>query len=53
MHETPLMSLEEPSGPAVRKILENATDPAVFVTDPRQQVVPGDRMVARMTTTCA
>jgi hypothetical protein len=49
MPETPLISLEAPSGAAVRKIIEDAAAPVVFLTDPRQQVVPGDRMIERMT----
>jgi Glycosyl transferase family 2 len=49
MPSTPVVPLETPSGRAVRKILEDVTTPVVILTDPRQDVLPGDRMIERMT----
>jgi Glycosyl transferase family 2 len=43
-----LIPLEAPSGPAVRQIFEEAVAPVVFLADPRQNVIPGDRMFERM-----
>src|SRR5438128_519301 len=42
---SPLIDL---SGPAIRKIFEDATVGDVFLTDPRLDITPGDRMFDRM-----
>jgi hypothetical protein len=43
------ITLETPSGPAVRKTIEDRREPVLLFADPRVTVTPGDRLVERMT----
>lgn len=47
-HRTSFISLQTPSGSAVRQLVEDGTDPVLIVADPRVELTAGDRLPQRM-----